>query len=1265
MKMKRVLPVIVLFAVLAGIVLTCALCGVFSIKSEAAEQPTFDAQYSGSAGATQVIDGVTYTFVTDATTLKNNLENGTNCILGGNITLTAAQTPLVLKNGVALYGNRYALEVTSGVLSGAMFTANGKATVTNLLVGKTTAVKTDSGLFTTASGTDLTLKKTAAYFNQHTVNQHRVTPVAGGYFGMLYGKVTMEDCYANGSVGNKNMKWFTGVSDIGLGGFVGQVNSNAELSMTRCYNNAYLYADDPAVAGLIGTSKSATVTIDNCANQADTFQNTYITQTARDQANLISRIYSGTITVKNCTNTINLIDRGGRQGGFIGQVGVNTTVTFENCTNKGAVSARAAKAGYGDYAGGFVGVCNDNVNLTFTDCRNEGNVVLHGISILTQKEVDLNGGVTGGDDHAVGGFVGLAASKSGTGTPHLTFTDCVNTGTVADYTCLREVAAEIADKAANGYGTPTVTIYVGGFVGYARSSNQVTFDSCTNKGTVDGTGYAKSNAGTSILVASGTTATVPDDLNTVKNVGGFIGHTWTSANLKFQNGTYNEGTVKGYSHLGGLVGAADSPVTVTDSGNKGAVTGVHSEIGGIAGVFSSISVTCTNAVNTGTVTGGKTVGGFAGSPEVENPEAPTGKTLTLTGFVNEGAVTGTTQVGGILGAVDDNYVKLVLDACENRGSITATAANGTAGGLVGENTAAQGTVTWTSGSATYTLDTSFTVQNCLNTGAVTVTNTSGYPGGIIGKVGAGVTVTGTTNTGAVTGYYAAGGFFAIVDNAGAAQKVQITNSSNTGKITATNTAGNTYAGGLVGRAFNNINLEICDSVNSGEVSAEQEEASPQVCAGGLVGHVYSGTDTDTAGTVLLHGSVNLGKITATQAGITSDKNKNNGAGGIVGGIDHGSANVGNQISHCRNYGTVSSNEKRVGGIVGGVFWNSHVTVTQCTNYGILKTDTLMVGGMVGNVRAGTVNMTYCTNLGDIQSVEGNAAGMVGEFQGHGKIENCLSAGKITVTTTGTANAVGGIVGYSGSLNYDISGCVSIANIKLSANKRTGGIVGGPDVKSVTNCYSFGVIEGVASADEYGYLIGKSGANTSNTYSGNYYLTGVIKAENAQTIGSPTAMSISEAMAFLKTYCKGFTDFGVDGGLQFINENDTVIKVATPFLRGAQQKTETDGTKTVRLLTTVDSLQYQRVGFEVTLENGTASPSTKHIYAEQYANQTTFTAAGLFGDYLYVLDMEDVPAAGTATFTVKPYAVWNGQTVYGQAYKLTYRDGVLESFEAVW
>lgn len=1264
MKMKRVLPVIVLFAVLAGTVLTCALCGVFSIKSEAAEVPTFDTRYTGEAGSTQVIDGVTYTFVTDAATLKTNLANGTNCILGGNITLTAAQTPLVLKDGVALYGNQYALEV-NGTMSGAMFTANGKATVTNLLVGKTAAVKTDIGLFDTDSGTDLTLKKTAAYFNEHTATNGVAEPVAGGYFGLLNGKVTMEDCYANGRVGNKNIGWNSEAENIGLGGFVGFVNKNATLSMTRCYNNAVLIANDPAVAGLIGASRNATITIDSCANQADTFSDDSILKTARDQANLISRIYGGTVTVKNCINTTNIVDRGGRQGGFIGQIAANTTVSFENCINRGNVTAKAAKWGFGDYAGGFVGMCYENVDLSFTDCRNEGHVVLHGISITTTQEATATGGVAGGDDHAVGGFVGRASYANGE-IPHLTFTNCVNTGTVADYTCLNEVAAEIAKKTNEGKGTPTVTIYVGGFVGYARTSNQVTFDNCQNKGTVDGTGYAKTDVGTDVLIASGKTATTPANLDIVKNVGGFIGHTWTSCKLVFQNGTYNEGTVKGYSHLGGLVGAPDSSITITDSGNKGAVIGVHSEIGGIAGVFSSASVTCTNATNTGDVTGGKTVGGFAGSPEEEKPGAHVGKEVTLKGFVNTGTVTGTTQVGGILGAVDDDYVKLVLDACENRGNIKTTAANGTAGGLVGENTAAQGTVTWTVDSVPKTLETSFTVQNCLNTGAVTVT-TSGYPGGIIGKVGAGVTVKDTTNKGTVTGFYAAGGFFAIVDNAGAAQKVQITNSSNAGKVTAKNTADTTYAGGLIGRAFGSINLDICDSVNSGEVSATQGKASTQACAGGLVGIVYSGGTEDHTGTVLLHGSVNLGKITTTQIDIKT----NSGAGGIVGGMDHGNTNVKNQISHCRNYGTVSSNMRHVGGILGGAFWASDVTVTQCTNYGSLKTDTMRVGGMVGMVSwssetvSATVNMTYCTNLGDIQSVDGNAAGMVGEFSGAGKIEHCLSAGKITVTATAGGNAVGGIVGWSGSFNYTIADCVSIANIKLSADKRAGGIIGGTQVKSITNCYSFGVIEGVANAEEYGYLIGKSGASTSNTYSGNYYLTGVIQAENAQTIGTPTAMSITEAMSFLKTYCQGFTDFGVDGGLQFINENDTAIRVATPFLRGAQQKTEADGTKTVRLLATVDSLQYQRIGFAVTLEDGTASPSTKHIYAQQYANAASFTAAALFGDYLYVLDMQDVPATGTATFTVKPYAVWNGQTVYGQAYKLTYRDGALVSFEAVW
>ena len=53
-----------------------------------------------------------------------------------------------------------------------------------------------------------------------------------------------------------------------------------------------------------------------------------------------------------------------------------------------------------------------------------------------------------------------------------------------------------------------------------------------------------------------------------------------------------------------------------------------------------------------------------------------------------------------------------------------------------------------------------------------------------------------------------------------------------------------------------------------------------------------------------------------------------------------------------------------------------------------------------------------------------------------------------------------------------------------------------------------------------------------------------------------------------------------------------------------------------------------------------------------------TAAELNGTYLFALAIENVPATGTFTFTVTPYAkALDGTTVYsGASYNVTYTNG---------
>ena len=68
---------------------------------------------------------------------------------------------------------------------------------------------------------------------------------------------------------------------------------------------------------------------------------------------------------------------------------------------------------------------------------------------------------------------------------------------------------------------------------------------------------------------------------------------------------------------------------------------------------------------------------------------------------------------------------------------------------------------------------------------------------------------------------------------------------------------------------------------------------------------------------------------------------------------------------------------------------------------------------------------------------------------------------------------------------------------------------------------------------------------------------------------------------------------------------------------------------------------------------------------QNGTATAVKATSLGGKYVFALILTDVPASGTVTIEVTPYAtdektVTNPATYLGNGYALTYTDGVLTS-----
>lgn len=336
------------------------------------------------------------------------------------------------------------------------------------------------------------------------------------------------------------------------------------------------------------------------------------------------------------------------------------------------------------------------------------------------------------------------------------------------------------------------TGYAGGIVGM----NYGTLEGVTNKGDVTSTAFVGGIAGYNSS-KEGQNGQIKNARNEGKvegsggNIGGITGT--NEANCSIENST-NSGWIKvtddnASSGLGGISGSnAGTLDTVT---NEGRVEGWTyddnkvgtSDVGGIAGKNSGEIRWATNTA-TANIRGDNTVGGIAGrnygSIESSN---------------NHGHVESkNNSVGGISGNSSGEINKV-----SNSGTITSKSTK--AGGIVGEN--------------------SGKVFNADNSGKIKAERNVG---GIVGFNNNGTLDT-VTNTGIIEGSMSdkkgyAGGI------AGESSKGEIKNASNSGTVT-----GKSYIGGIVGYAYNGINIE--NVYNSRTITGND-------CLGGIVGFLMGG-----------------------------------------------------------------------------------------------------------------------------------------------------------------------------------------------------------------------------------------------------------------------------------------------------------------------------------------------------------------------------------------------------------------------------------------
>lgn len=267
----------------------------------------------------------------------------------------------------------------------------------------------------------------------------------------------------------------------------------------------------------------------------------------------------------------------------------------------------------GGYTGGIVGynagsVKNVDAEIDLTG----GGVGIGGIagqntSTGTIDGILLKGKIDAGNNSAVGGIAGANtgiinsvhnyASVSGNSTVggivgqnNGNISDGINDGSIKGNELVGGICGQ---NKVNGY---VYNIENRGFVGGAREvggaigENNGTVSKALNKG--------------SVFVTDGVS------VGSSYYIGGVLGYN-DAEGSNYVSELKNEGTVKGYSYVGGVIGCNASGKIIVDAINNGNISGLDS-VGGIIGVGTS-SKSIDNVLNTGTVQGRDQVGGIIGN----------------------------------------------------------------------------------------------------------------------------------------------------------------------------------------------------------------------------------------------------------------------------------------------------------------------------------------------------------------------------------------------------------------------------------------------------------------------------------------------------------------------------------------------------------------------------------------------------------------------------------------------------------------------------
>ena len=354
------------------------------------------------------------------------------------------------------------------------------------------------------------------------------------------------------------------------------------------------------------------------------------------------------------------------------------------------------------------------------------------------------------------------------------------------------------------------------------------------------------------------------------------------------------------------------------------------------------------------------------------------------------------------------------------------------------------------------------IKNTKNNGNLNyASNVSSMNGGILGRLyaPANVLVANSANTGDFIFDDRTGSMFGGIGGSWDVEKVTMENSYNTGDFYNTGSTFNSggLMGGLLGIVYGQ-ELTGNNLYNSGNIDFKDERVN------------FNGMDHYSNNGINAHDSL----------------------GGIFGYVSSNRLTLTNSYNtgHFSLYGIY------VGGLIGKAARSADNLIENCYNVGDI-TSTSFTGGLVGYYK-GTLTKSY--NTGDLTIFAGfDSGGLIaqGERSTSTFVNNSYNAGDIVVTTFGKQNQIGGICGFSCSIENSYNrGNMDFKHQPWSV----GGIIGANagDIKNVYNSGDILVENIVQEARSYPSTMYVSGINGSSSYG-----TGS-GDQNAYNLGNITA-----------------------------------------------------------------------------------------------------------------------------------------------------------------